>query len=157
MELQNLKVRVAHQGQTLFKVFTYFLVNSSYRLTITHHTNLRIGVIHIRNTQILVAGLSVIVLTEQVHQHEVGIGTAYQGLSLTLFQFYGGCSALFFYGLEGRIGIGNSRVIATPPTFGRIVRCHIGNRFPSVGLIKEPIGAGILVFVCIVRHVFCHH
>ena len=120
---------VIDQGNTLLNVLSDELVDLRHREAGYGTLELRLGLREVRDTEILVAGTTVVGLTEDIDPNEVGIGTAEERFTAGGLQLLG--VAELFDGLQSLVGSTDHAVAGTPE-----VRLIVPSR-PTGGLPEE--------------------
>ena len=161
--LGHLIIAVVDIAEGDLEVLLDLLVDFRDRSTVVLGVQFHGNAVDIGDSEVLVAGVGVVVQAEEVDQHEVVVGAAEQR-----FGHFRGQSGLLDGGdgelalatgqlldrLEGLVGVVDRLIAAFPEVLGTVV-IRFRDVGPGVALVHETVGSGVVVthVVHIVRHV----
>ena len=136
---------VVYQRQSLFDILLDLGVDLGDGSALVFGIEFRLGLLHIGNTEI-VGMRRIVMLAENVHQHEVGVGTADKRFALCGAQFVGHLHLVD--GLEHLVGVSDSHVVGFPRVSGVFV-VGFGRIAPFIALLPETAPAIVIGAVVI--------
>ena len=160
MVLRHLVIGLAHVREGLLQVAVNHFIDMSHGATLILRVEFGLDSLHIRDTEILVTRILVVIQAEFVNQHEMGVGTAeerFRHLTLKAGRYDVidiGRTAEVMDRLERLVGVGDDSITVIP----KILRAVVGyfrNIFPPIALVDETIRARIVItdIIYIIRHV----
>ena len=144
--------RVVDKRQSFLDILFDFGVHFGYRTAFVFRVEFGFGLLHVRDSHV-VRIVGIVLLAENVHQHEVGVCPADQRFALGRAQLVGHFH--FPESVQHLIGIRNGQILRTPRPDKRFVVGFHG-RIPGKTLFVEttPIAVGSAVVIDIVRSQF---